>query len=322
MLSDHFKPISSDNVSQQGIHTPKNSSHNKNNPFEALQTAFLHSLQAQGYRASTVDSYEKDLATLSKWLKKQNLHILELSEEDLQRYKSWAYTTQQKRTTTVNRYLATIRRFFRWAQRIGYRHSPPHVPKCFAQTPPCIRWLCTNQQRRLLRTLKRQQHTRNHSIILLLLNTGLRVSEICGIQWKDIQMTERGGAVCVRQAKGQRERTLPLNAAARAAIHQLGYDRNAGKKETLLQGQRGPLVTRSLQRIVRKHGRQADIENISPHSLRHTFCKNLIDAGVGLETVARLAGHAHIQTTRRYCEPAWKDLENAVTLLTKKGVIA
>ena len=317
MLYDQLQTNSSDNVPQKSIQTPKNSSHNKRHSFKALKTAFLHNLQSQGYSGATVDSYEQDLSLIGKWLKNQNLAILELSDEDLQRYKSWAYTNKQKRPATVNRYLATIRRFYRWAQRTGHLHIPPHVPKCLPYIPSCIRWLTVQQQNRLIRAVKRQQHTRDPAIILILLHTGLRAAELCKLQWKDIHMTERSGSLCIRQAKGQRQRTLPLNAKARNAIHQLGYEANAGKKKHVLRGQRGPLVSRTLQRIVGKYAKQAGLANLSPHSLRHTFCKNLIDAHIGLETVARLAGHAHIQTTRRYCEPSWPDLERAVAVLAK-----
>ncbi len=60
---------------------------------------------------------------------------------------------------------------------------------------------------------------------------------------------------------------------------------------------------------------QTDLEGVSPHQLRHTFCKNLIDAGVSLEKVAILAGHDNLETTRRYCTPSEQDLAAAVELI-------
>ena len=322
MLSNQFNTLSHDNVPQQRTHPPKNSQHNKTHSFQALQTAFLRNLQSKGYSRSTIASYEQDLSSLGKWIKKQNLAVLGLSEEHLQRYKLFAYKQQQKQPATINRYLATLRRFYQWAQHMGHLHTLPPIPKCLAQPTPCIHWLSQRQQRRLLQTVRQQQNTRDHAIMTLLINTGLRASELCGLQWHDIHMTQRSGSLRVRHAKGQRQRSLPLNPTARNALQQLGYDRNAGKKQPILQGQRGPLTTAGLQRIVSKHGTRAGIDSLSPHSLRHTFCKNLVDARVGLETVARLAGHAHIQTTRRYCEPDWQDLERAVAALSKKKTTA
>lgn len=322
MLSSQYHRHSHDNVTYQHPHPPKNSHDNKNPSLQALTTAFLQALTAQGYSGSTIASYKQDLLSLGKWLKRQNLAILELSHEHLQRYKRFVYHTQQRQPATINRYLATMRRFYQWALHAGYCHQPPRLPKSLAQPTPCIRWLTRTQQRRLLNTLKQQQHARDTAAIVLLLQTGLRAAELCALQWHDVRMTQRSGSLRVRQAKGQRQRSVPLNALARDALHQLQYERHAGTQHALFQGQRGTLTPAGLQRIVAKYGTRAGIQPLSPHSLRHTFCKNLVDARVSLETIARLAGHAHIQTTRRYCEPDWQDLERAVTVMANKSIKA
>jgi integrase/recombinase XerC len=78
----------------------------------------------------------------------------------------------------------------------------------------------------------------------------------------------------------------------------------------------GPLHQRSLQRIVTRYGEDAGLENLTPHMLRHTFAKNLVDQGIGLEKVAALLGHSSLNTTRIYVTPSQKDLENAVETLS------
>jgi len=70
-----------------------------------------------------------------------------------------------------------------------------------------------------------------------------------------------------------------------------------------------------IQLIIRKYGYQAKISKLYPHALRHTFCKNLVNAEVSLEKIALLAGHDSLETTRRYCEPSQKDLQDAVELI-------
>jgi site-specific recombinase XerD len=94
----------------------------------------------------------------------------------------------------------------------------------------------------------------------------------------------------------------------------IGYKQNAGRRSPIFSGQRGPLTSRGLQNIFAKYAEMAKLE-ISPHSLRHTFCKNLVNAGVSLEKIAALAGHESLETTRRYTEPSLKDLEKAVELI-------
>ena len=80
----------------------------------------------------------------------------------------------------------------------------------------------------------------------------------------------------------------------------------------MLQGQRGPLTERGIQATLAKYAGDARIEDLSPHVLRHTWCKNLADAGVRLEVIAALAGHESLETTRRYVEPGQDDLAAAV----------
>jgi site-specific recombinase XerD len=62
----------------------------------------------------------------------------------------------------------------------------------------------------------------------------------------------------------------------------------------------------------------AGLKDVTPHSLRHSFCKNLVNAGVSLEKVAALAGHESLETTRRYCEPSLQDLQQAVEMVSEE----
>ncbi|MEM7403577.1 MAG: tyrosine-type recombinase/integrase, partial [Myxococcota bacterium] len=304
-----------DHVADRGYQPRKKRLHSNKESFTTLHTHFLRSLQSQDYSQATIASYAVDLQLFGSWLQQHNLAALHLSDTDLIEYKNFVRFKQHRQPATINRYFATLRRFYHWLQRMDYLATPPCMPRCLAQPSGAVRWLSASEQRRLLRVTKQQPHQRNSAVIVLLLHTGLRASELCALQWRDICMTQRSGSLYVRQGKGQRERRLPLNTSARTAMQQLGYEHHAHSSELLLQGQRGALVARSLQRIVTHCGRQADITQLSPHRLRHTFCKNLIDAGVGLEVVARLAGHANIQTTRRYCEPGWQDLTAGVAML-------
>lgn len=75
------------------------------------------------------------------------------------------------------------------------------------------------------------------------------------------------------------------------------------------------MTPRGVESMLSKYVQGTALEDVSPHSLRHTFCKNLVDAGVGLEKVAALAGHENLETTRRYCSPSHHDLEQAVELI-------
>jgi integrase/recombinase XerC len=128
-----------------------------------------------------------------------------------------------------------------------------------------------------------------------------------------VRISERKGILIVRSGKGSKRREIPLNKDARSALLLLGYSDNVEKEAPVVVGQRGTVTVRGLQNILEKY--KGDLENFSPHSLRHTFCKNLVDAGVGLEKVAALAGHESLDTTRRYCQPSEYDLARAAELI-------
>lgn len=145
--------------------------------------------------------------------------------------------------------------------------------------------------------------TRDIAAVKLVLNTGLRVAELCAVNWKDIRLSDRQGTLTVRKGKGSKRCQIPLNKVARQALLALGYGEYAGKSAPVFVGQRGPLTPRVFQILLAPYVRAAGLKDVTPHSLRQRFCKNLVNAGVSLEKVAALAGHESLETTRRYCAP-------------------
>ncbi len=142
---------------------------------------------------------------------------------------------------------------------------------------------------------------------------------MCSLRWSDIKITSRKGRLIVRSGKGGKRREIPLNKDARKVLEDLGYSNHKGKKEAIFMGQRGPMTPRGVESMFRKYVAHTELDEVTPHKLRHTFCKNLIDAGVSLEKVAMLAGHENLETTRRYCSPSDHDLEAAVELIGVEG---
>jgi integrase/recombinase XerC len=78
------------------------------------------------------------------------------------------------------------------------------------------------------------------------------------------------------------------------------------------------LTARGFQILLAPYVRAAGLKDVTPHSLRHSFCKNLVNAGVSLEKIAALAGHESLETTRRYCEPSLQDLQQAVEMVSEE----
>ena len=82
-------------------------------------------------------------------------------------------------------------------------------------------------------------------------------------------------------------------------------------------GQRGPLTPRGIQLMLKRLLKNTEFKEVSPHQLRHSFCKNLVDVKVSLEKVAALAGHERLDTTKLYCKPSFGDLAKAVEKISE-----
>ena len=149
---------------------------------------------------------------------------------------------------------------------------------------------------------------------LLLLNTGLRVGELLALQLEDLTLSERKGSLYVREGKGGKSRSVPLNTVARKALRDYLATRPEGQGGAIFLGRQGPIGERTVQRLLKKYIRQAGLNaaQVNAHTLRHTFCKNLVDAGVPLERVAMLLGYANLNPLRVYTTPDESDLPQDV----------
>jgi len=150
------------------------------------------------------------------------------------------------------------------------------------------------------------------SASLFELSTPLRVSELCALDVSDIVLNERSGSVVVRYGKGGKRREIPLNATARRALKAWLKVRGSGPGSLFTSRRGGGITPRGVEYMVARYAYDARLEDVTPHTLRHTFCKQLVDAGESLDRVAILAGHASLNTTARYTRPTVRDQEAAV----------
>jgi integrase/recombinase XerC len=143
----------------------------------------------------------------------------------------------------------------------------------------------------------------------------LRVSEVAGLTRDDVTISERKGTIVVR-GKGSKVRTVPLNAEVRQALKNYLNQRPKVTHAALFVGQKGePLGKQGIQYQIKMLAARAKLEDVSAHTLRHTFAKSLIDVQVSLDQVATLMGHSSLTTTARYTKPSQQDLARAVEKL-------
>jgi len=165
------------------------------------------------------------------------------------------------------------------------------------ESPRAPKSLDRREADRLLREAEREGSKRDIAILQTLRHTGLRVGEFTALSMRDITISGRKGNVTVRSGKGSKYRVVPLNLDARRALEQYLAMRPQVTSEHLFISQRDEgIKAPATENVVKKYARRAGLESLSPHTLRRTFGKSALDAGVVLETVAALMGNDFVET--------------------------
>ena len=297
---------------------------------------FIRHLKEEGFSPFTQHGYENDIRHFIGKFEERNgegFSVEGVTPLDILEHREYLQHTQRLKANSVNRKLSSISAFFRWAVKTGLiQVNPAQNIKAVRQSQSAPRWLNKREQFALLRTVEKdvqnaklnypkrwRTRQRDASIVQILLNTGIRLGELCALTLADIQLSERKGNLLVRHGKGNKEREIPLNAQARLALKKwLALRPERNNKYTWIaveEESEGALSGRAIQRILARYGREAQIEKLTPHILRHTFAKNLVNQGVSLEKIAMLLGHSNLNTTRVYITPSKHDLELAVEKL-------
>jgi site-specific recombinase XerD len=219
---------------------------------------------------------------------------------------------------TINCYLRSVRSFWSWLASEGLVSSHPFdklkIPKAPRKVIPTF---VEAQIGQLLGTIdiSTPEGYRDQAIILTLLDTALRVSELAGITLDDLRLEE--GTVKVL-GKGNKERLVPIGKKVQRALwHYISRYRPEPEqpkcKLLFLTREGTPLNKDRIQKMMAQRGRKAGIKGVrcSPHTLRHTAAISFLRNGGDVFSLQRLLGHSSLEMTRRYCEVADVDVKNA-----------
>jgi integrase/recombinase XerC len=285
----------------------------------SLIRLFLEALAAEkGFSAHTLRAYRHNLAELAAYVAGDpektrddpaRLDAVTLEQVDELQVRGYlGYLHGRNTKSTVARKLAAIRSFFRYLQKHNLiSHNPVeelHAPK---HEKPIPVYLPVDDMFRLLDAVRPVGvlGLRNRAILETLYSTGVRVSELAGLDVRDVDAAN--GLIRVA-GKGGKQRLVPVGAKALASL--TAY-RQALEDETgIAKDEDGPvflnkfggrLTTRSMARIVDKMARACALAiPVSPHAMRHSFATHMLDAGVDLRAVQELLGHSSLSTTQRY----------------------
>ena len=255
----------------------------------------------------TCAAYLRDLAEFHEFLAKHGgSDTVELPRIDhllLRRYLAELHKRNQR--TSIARKLSALRSFFRYLVREGVLSVNPAEA---VATPKRSRYLPKTLSVDEATALMERGHgvttlaLRDRAFLELLYSSGLRVSELTGLDVGGLDLREKLVRVL---GKGRKERIVPVGAKAHAAlVAYLEARGTAGDDQPLFTNHRGGRLTpRSVQRHLKTRLLKAGVlKDISPHALRHSFATHLLDGGADLRAIQELLGHASLSTTQRYTQ--------------------
>ena len=262
----------------------------------------------KGKSESTVKTYRHALGQFAEWLDGAGATLEDFSRSDVQQYINYM-ASKKKTAATINKVFNAIRKFCKWAKKTDCIEDI-HVVRApdYKQTAP--KALNKLERHKLIRDVDRGGNKRDNAIVLTLLHTGIRVSELVAIDRSDVETSERKGTLTVRAGKGNKERTLPLDSEVRRAILKYLEERNDDKQALFLSNRDERISVRSVQHLLSQH-------DIHPHQLRHTFITELVRSNHDFSLVQTLSGHSSADMIMRYSMPTEEDKLQAVEGLYK-----
>ena len=262
----------------------------------------------RGSSPKTVEAYGHDLEVFATFLSAHGVEGLAKATRDDVR----AFQTERAEAgaspATLKRNLSVLKGFYRFAVKEGYCPLNPTATMPLPKLPQALPdVLSIDEVNRLLdRTLPTgPEGLRETAILEVLYGCGLRVSELVGLDLGNVALDE--GFLLVR-GKGDKERISPISGtAARALEAWLAEGRpvfaKRGRRPTpaVFLNARGTRLTRqTVFELVRDAGLSIGIENLHPHTLRHSFATHLLEGGADLRVIQEILGHADISTTQIY----------------------
>jgi integrase/recombinase XerC len=281
---------------------------------DLLQQYADHLRNERNVSVHTLRNYLSDLAQFQQFLVERKLglgdkEIIDARKVDIHVVRTYlASLAKSRKKSSMGRKLAALKGFFRYLVATRQIDKDPllsmHSPKQEKLLP---KFLSVDDVFQLLGGIKVESalDVRDRATLEVFYSTGIRVSELVGLNWSDVDF--QLGIIRVF-GKGSKERIVPIGEVALRSLRNYSEEVRKrwklsckGETPVFLNHRGGRITTRSVARLVEKHLRAAGIPvKMGPHGLRHTFATHLLNSGADLRVIQELLGHASLSTTQRY----------------------
>jgi len=309
-------------------------------PLAPLLEAYFHERLLKQRRASphTIASYRDTFRLLLVFAKQRlgkepsDLLLSDLDAELVAAFLHHLETDRHNSVRTRNCRLAAIHSFFKYAAFQEPAHSALIQRVLAIPQKRCdhkvVTFLTESEADALLEAPDRSTWIgrRDHTLMLVAIHTGLRVSELTSLRWEQVEMEATPHIRCL--GKGRKERVTPLRPPLVLALRAWFKELGAEPQDPVFPSRRGgPLSRDAVERRVTKHAARAEQtspslkgKRVTPHVLRHTTAVRLMAAGSGLAVIALILGHESPETTRIYLHADLSIKERAIALTAPPGV--
>ena len=287
---------------------------------------FKEGMLSEDISDNSVRNYISDIRNFYKWYQEIDFSedLKKVTFYHLNAYKDHMIGNKRKKTSSINRSIQSLKNFCQFLIKRKLIKTNPAEKIRFLKSTKRMQPQALSKQyiHKLLSVTSHSSHgtqKRNYAIIQIILQTGIRVSELTNLELRDLKIYDRSGEIRVVNAKGGKERTIPLNNIARRALKSyLGKRLMDSKSIAFLSKRNQKLTARAVQKVISNLGKKANIGEISPHILRHTFAINYLRSNPQcLVELSGLLGHESLDTTSIYTVAS---KERLASTIEKAGV--
>lgn len=269
-----------------------------------LVKEYLLYLQVEkGLSKNSFESYQRDLAKLASWSEKNNYDIVNLTRQDLREFLI-DLSRENLSPTSVNRLISAMRGFYKFLMFDRHINKNPAEDLQSQQTTAYLpKFLNQDEIEKLLQVpdVSGEIGLRDRTILETMYACGLRVSEVCSLQISDVEL-DAGILTC--KGKGNKTRKVPIGKSAVEWLKIYLVKRRAKENfevQNLFVTMHGrPISRQDVFNLVKEYGTKIGRDDISPHTLRHSFATHLVQNSADIRSVQQMLGHADISTTQIY----------------------
>ena len=268
-------------------------------PVAAVEDYLAHLRVERAVSAHTLDAYRRDLDALAQWAQAAGHDVVALQAEPLRAFVA-AEHRRGLSPKSLQRRLSACRSFYGWLLKQGRIAASPAAAIKAPKAPRKLPQVLDPDEAKALVEVPTDAPLglRDRALLELFYSSGLRLSELCALRWRDLALDD--GLVTVL-GKGSKQRSVPVGSHARAALAQWRASTGAGSDAFVFPGRSGAISPRAVQQRLRVLAqRQGLFKRVHPHLLRHSFASHVLESSGDLRGVQELLGHADIATTQIY----------------------